>query len=102
MAKYSAGKRALGVCDRCGFVFKLKKLREEIQNRTRTGLRVCGACWDSDHPQLQAGRLPVNDPQTLRNPRPDTALHAEGRANRIPLYSMTAAGFVGRVEVVTS
>lgn len=102
MSKYSAGKRALGVCDRCGFVYKLKKLREEYQDRARTGLLVCSTCWDPDHPQLQVGKYPVNDPETLRNPRPDTATHAQSRASFVPVYAVSAAGFVGQVGVTVS
>jgi hypothetical protein len=33
---------------------------------------VCPTCWEPDQPQLQLGMYPVNDPQALRNPRPDT------------------------------
>jgi len=40
----------------------------------KTGLLVCQECWDPDHPQNHLGREPVNDPQALRNPRPDTSL----------------------------
>ena len=32
----------------------------------------CDTCWDPDQPQLQLGMYPVDDPQALRNPRPDT------------------------------
>jgi hypothetical protein len=40
----------------------------------KTGLLVCEECWDPDHPQNHLGREPVNDPQALRNPRPDKGL----------------------------
>ena len=40
----------------------------------KTGLLVCEECWDPDHPQNHLGREPVNDPQALRNPRPDKSL----------------------------
>jgi len=35
-------------------------------------LLVCPTCWEPDQPQLQLGMYPVDDPQALRNPRPDT------------------------------
>ena len=34
------------VCDRCGFRFHSDALRTEW-----TGLKVCGGCWESRHPQ---------------------------------------------------
>lgn len=40
----------------------------------KTGLLVCEECWDPDQPQNHLGRNPVNDPQALRNPRPDKSL----------------------------
>jgi hypothetical protein len=68
---YARGTRALGLCDRCGFQQKLNELRWQIVDRRPTGLRVCESCFDQDHPQLQLGRVPVNDPQALRDARPD-------------------------------
>ena len=40
----------------------------------KTGLLVCEECLDPDQPQNHLGRNPVNDPQALRNPRPDKSL----------------------------
>jgi hypothetical protein len=37
---------------------------------------VCPECFDKDHPQNWQGRFPINDPQALRNPRPDPSLDA--------------------------
>ena len=73
---YAAGKRALGSCDRCGFDYLLKKLRPQVVDLVETGLLVCPECLDKDQPQLQLGRWPVNDPQALRDPRPDAGLTA--------------------------
>jgi hypothetical protein len=39
---------------------------------------VCKACWDPDQPQLQLGMYPVDDPQALRNPRPDNTYYQAG------------------------
>jgi hypothetical protein len=67
---FTTGKYAPAECDRCGRKTKYLKLKEEIYNEKKTGLRVCGECFDKDHPQLQLGRLKIFDPQTLKDPRP--------------------------------
>ena len=99
MAKYSAGKRALGQCDRCGFVYRLKTLQRQIVNRVDSGLRVCRSCLDTDHPQLQLGRYPVHDPQALRDPRPDTATLGASRAQLVAVPSVAARALTGQFEV---
>jgi len=71
MSSFAAGSRALGICDRCGFTYQLKELKEEIVNQHGTDLLVCPECFDSDHPQLQLGKYDFSDPQALRNPRVD-------------------------------
>ena len=63
---------ALGLCDRCGFAYKLNELHWEIYDERPNGLRVCSTCLDVDSPLLQLGRYPIDDPQSLLNPRPDT------------------------------
>ena len=35
-------------------------------------------CWEPDHPQLQLGLYPVNDPQAVREPRPDVSYNVSG------------------------
>lgn len=62
---------ALGMCDRCGFSFKLSQLHVEFYDARPDGLLVCSVCLDVDNPQLQLGRAPVFDPQSLLDPRPD-------------------------------
>lgn len=62
---------ALGLCDRCGFSFKLNELHSEIYDQRPNGLLVCSVCLDQDQPQLQLGRIRVDDPQSLLDPRPD-------------------------------
>lgn len=69
--RFASGKVAISQCDRCNFRFKLKELRIEIVKTKPYQLYVCKACWDPDQPQLQLGMYPVDDPQALRNPRPD-------------------------------
>ena len=71
-SKYASGKRAISECDRCGFRYPLKKLREIVIKTKNVKILVCPTCWEPDQPQLQLGMYPVNDPQALRNPRPDT------------------------------
>lgn len=70
MASYAEGRKAFGFCDRCGFRYNLKDLKTETVNLATTNLLVCPECWDPDHPQNMLGRVRVDDPQALRNPRP--------------------------------
>jgi hypothetical protein len=76
--RFAAGKKAIAMCDRCGQQFKLKTLKEEVIKTKRFNLLVCDECWDPDHPQLQLGMYPVDDPQALRNPRNDTTYYQAG------------------------
>jgi hypothetical protein len=76
--RYAAGKKAIADCDRCGQRFKLKVLKTEIIKTKKYDLLVCPECWDPDHPQLQLGMWPVDDPQALRNPRPDRSYVVSG------------------------
>ena len=70
--KFASGKWAIAQCDRCGFRYKLKELQTLVIKTKNVNLLVCKSCWEPDQPQLQLGMYPVNDPQALRNPRPDT------------------------------
>jgi hypothetical protein len=65
---------ALGLCDRCGFSYKLNELHAEIYDQRPNGLLVCSTCLDVDNPQLQLGRVKVDDPQSLLDPRPDVGV----------------------------
>lgn len=124
--QFAAGKRAIAACDRCGFRVKLLDLRELTIRTKKTNLMVCRACWEPDHPQLMQGMYPVNDPQALRNPRPDRAYETSGtniaggvgEGSRVTEWgwapvgggnsltgspnSLVAATFVGTVSVVTA
>lgn len=82
---YASGKKALGFCDRCGWQVRLVTLKEEYVAGRRTGIRTCKTCHDPDHPQNWQGRVPVFDPQALRNPRPDPALAASRALNPDPV-----------------
>lgn len=98
-ARYASNKRALGLCDVCGFQYRLKTLRNLIVKGRDTNVKACNECWQPSHPQLDLGRYPVNDPQALRDPRPDFATHAQSRAHAIPLFSVVTTGFVGTLRV---
>lgn len=76
--RFASGKHSIAECDRCGQRFKLKVLRREIIKTKNYELLVCPACWDPDHPQLQLGMYPVDDPQGIRNPRPDRSYLQSG------------------------
>ena len=65
---------ALGLCDRCGFSYRLNQLHSEIYDERPNGLRVCRTCLDVDQPQLQLGRVNLDDPQSLLDPRPDVGV----------------------------
>ena len=71
-SKFASGKWAISQCDRCNFRFPLKKLRRLVIKTKNINILVCPECWEPDQPQLQLGMYPVNDPQALRNPRPDS------------------------------
>ena len=78
---YASGKYSIAECDRCGQRFKLKQLKIEVIKTKLYQLKVCEACWDPDQPQLQLGMYPVNDPQAVREPRPDISYYASGVDN---------------------
>lgn len=71
--RFASAKKALGICDVCGFSCKLKELKALYVKGRNTNVLACRDCWNPDHPQLKLGEFPVDDPQALRNPRPDTA-----------------------------
>lgn len=66
MGGWVAGKYALGICDQCGFQYKLNELKKEW-----TGFKVCSECYEPKHPQLEPKRG-INEPIALLDPRPDT------------------------------
>ena len=76
--RFSSGKNSIAECDRCGFRFKLHELRKEIIKTKNYNLLVCKICWDPDQPQLQLGMYPVDDPQGVRDPRPDLSYYQSG------------------------
>ena len=76
--RFASGKNAIAECDRCGFRYKLTQLKKQVLKTKIINTLVCSNCWDLDHPQLQLGMYPVDDPQGLRNPRPDRSYVSSG------------------------
>jgi hypothetical protein len=76
--RYTSGKNSIAECDRCGQRFKLTVLKKEVVRTKTYNLLVCPECWDPDHPQLLQGMYPVDDPQAVRNPRPDQSYYQSG------------------------
>ena len=76
--RFASGKYSIAICDLCGFQFKLKKLKTQVVKTKRINDKVCPECWSPDHPQLQLGMYPVEDPQAVRNPRRDTTYVTSG------------------------
>ena len=96
--RFASGKNSIAMCDRCGFQFKLTKLRKEIKKTKIYNLLVCPECWDPDQPQLLLGMYPVDDPQAVRNPRNDSTYYTAG-TNGLQTVNSTsnapdAAGYV--------
>lgn len=77
-SKYSSGKFSIAQCDRCGFRYKLKQLKRLVIKTKNVNILVCPSCWEPDQPQLSLGLYPVNDPQAVRNPRPDLGYYESG------------------------
>ena len=77
-SNFASGKYAIAQCDRCNFRFKLKELKSLVIKTKNVNILVCNECWEPDQPQLQLGMYPVNDPQAVRNPRPDNSYIVSG------------------------
>ena len=102
---YAKGKHAFGFCDRTGFRYPLIDLVPEYRNGVKTGFLVGRDIVDPDQPQNFLGRIKINDPQSLRNPSPDTALLASRGIvgfNPVGNPAVIATGSVGRVSVSIS
>jgi hypothetical protein len=56
----------------------LKELKTQTVKTKPYKIKVCPTCWDPDQPQLQLGMYPVNDPQAVREPRPDVSYIQSG------------------------
>ena len=77
-SKFSSGKYAIAECDRCDQRYMLSQLKTQTVKTKPYKIKVCPTCWDPDHPQLSLGLYPVNDPQAVREPRPDVSYIQSG------------------------
>lgn len=75
---FASGKFAIAECDICGFRFKLTALKKLTIKTKNVSIKACKECWNMDHPQLQLGMYPVNDPQAVREPRRDNSYYQSG------------------------
>ena len=92
--KFASGKYAIAECDRCAQRYKLKELRIQILKTKPYRVKVCQTCWDPDQPQLSLGLYPVNDPQAVREPRPDVSYQVSGQSGlQINLTGVGPDGF---------
>ena len=95
-SRFASGKHAIAMCDRCGFKYKLKQLRSLVIKTKQVNILVCPECWEPDQPQLQLGMYPVDDPQGIRDPRPDISYKVSGRTGlQIVLTNSSAADAQG-------
>lgn len=76
--RFSSAKNSIAECDRCGFRYKLKELKKLTIKTKQVSIKVCKTCWEQDHPQLQLGMYPVQDPQAVREPRRDNSYLQSG------------------------
>ena len=100
MAQYANGYKALALCDRCGFQYKLGQLKKLTITGRQTNLKVCPECWEKDHPQYRLGKMRLSEPIAIRDPRNANAEYAQSRAWLQPAPSLASTGFVGIVEVI--
>lgn len=89
-SKFSSGKFAIAQCDRCGFRYKLSQLKRLVIKTKNVNILVCQECWEPDQPQLQLGMYPVNDPQAVRDPRPDSNSYYQSGLDGLQLTNNTS------------
>lgn len=100
---YSSGKHALGICDRCGFTYKLHELRDEYVRGVPQNLKTCESCWDDDHPQNYLDEIDFFDPQSLEDPRPDSGkLSSTSLSGWKPVLGIDMTILLGRPTVGSS
>jgi hypothetical protein len=99
--RFATGKKAIAECDICGFQYKLNTLRKLVINDDETNIKACTECWNADHPQNKLGKYPVDDPQAIRDPRPDFAGYEESRSMKVVVTGVTISASVGQTVVNT-
>ena len=87
--KFASTKNSIAQCDRCGFRYKLKELKRLVIKTKNVNILVCSECWEPDQPQLSLGLYPVNDPQAVRDPRPDSPSFFQAGLTGIQITSGT-------------
>ena len=87
--KYASAKNSIAQCDRCGFRYKLNELKRLVIKTKNVNILVCTECWEPDQPQLSLGLYPVNDPQAVRDPRPDSPSFFQAGLTGIQITSGT-------------
>ena len=87
--KYASGKNSIAQCDRCNFRYPLKQLKRLVIKTKNVNILVCPECWEPDQPQLSLGLYPVNDPQAVRNPRPDSPSYIQAGLNGLQTLAVT-------------
>tara|TARA_R110001606_G_scaffold373591_1_gene531023 strand:- start:255 stop:608 length:354 start_codon:yes stop_codon:yes gene_type:complete len=114
--KYASAKHTIAECDRCGFQYKLKELKNLYIKAKDTNIKVCKECWEPDHPQNMQGMYPVDDPQAVQDSRPESNLDEQrdfqygwdpvGLNNPLQLEGLVdnlkSSGQVGSVTVTTT
>jgi hypothetical protein len=97
--RFASGKYAIAQCDRCDGRFMLKELKKEVIKTKLFSIKVCPSCWDPDQPQLSLGLYPVNDPQAVREPRPDVSYQVSGTSGlQIALTDTVSPNGIGYPE----
>ena len=76
--RFASSQKVNALWDVCGFQYKLRELRNLFVKGRDTNVKACRECWSPDQPQLRLGEFPVNDPQAVRDPRPDQSLGPSG------------------------
>lgn len=89
--RFASGKYAIAQCDRCDQRYKLKELKTQILKQRPFKIKVCPTCWDPDQPQLSLGEYPVDDPQAVREPRPDVSYLMSGQTGLQVINSGTTS-----------
>lgn len=78
--RFASSKKAFAFCDICAQRCQLKDMRKVYIMGKLINSKRCKECWDPDHPQnwigILGGQKSANDPQALREPRPDTNRNA--------------------------
>lgn len=85
MAAFAKGTHAIGQCQRCGFVYKRSKLRQDGDTR----ILVCATCYDIEHPAERPRAM--HDAVALQRPAPDLDADASRTIPTGPL--VTELGF---------